>query len=371
MSLESLRDRLNEIDSALVELIARRQQVVAEVSAHKIGTGTPTRDYAREREVLERVREAANKLNFDPDVAESIMRLLIRSSLTQQERRRVAAGSAGAGRRALVIGGAGKMGRWMADFLASQGFDIEIADPVVAAAPYPRVDDWTALTLDHDVIVVATPIKMTARTLSELAARKPPGLIFDVGSLKTPLKHGLEALRDAGCRVASLHPMFGPDTQLLSGRHVIFIDLGDSAANHAARDLFASTMAELVDMSLEEHDRLIGYILGLSHALNLAFFTALAESGELVPKLKRLSSTTFDAQLAVASRVAGDNPRLYFEIQSLNEFGADSLAALVEAAEKIRDLVAANDEQGFVRLMEAGRDYLARDVDGDAVTARR
>jgi chorismate mutase/prephenate dehydrogenase len=125
-------------------------------------------------------------------------------------------------------------------------------------------------------------------------------------------------------------------------------------------------MAELVDMSLEEHDRLIGYILGLSHALNLAFFTALAESGELVPKLKRLSSTTFDAQLAVASRVAGDNPHLYFEIQSLNEFGGDSLEALVDAATKIRDLVARNDEDGFVRLMEAGRDYLVRENSGGA-----
>ena len=30
----------------------------------------------------------------------------------------------------------------------------------------------------------------------------------------------------AGCNVTSVHPMFGPDTELLSGRHVIFIDVG-------------------------------------------------------------------------------------------------------------------------------------------------
>ncbi len=363
MSLDTIRERLDEIDSALVELMARRQQIVAEVSAHKIGTGTPTRDYAREREVLEGVRAAATQSGFDADTAEQIMRLLIRTSLTQQERTRVAAQSAGAGRRALVIGGSGKMGLWMAEYLASQGFVVEIADPEANAAPYPRFEDWSELTLDHDVIVIATPIQMTAEILTELAARKPSGLVFDVGSLKTPLKPGLAALRDAGCRVASLHPMFGADTQLLSGRHVIFIDLGDPDASRAARELFSSTMAELVDMSLEEHDRLIGYILGLSHALNLAFFTALEASGELVPKLKRLSSTTFDAQLAVASRVAGDNPRLYFEIQSLNDYGKESLDALVAAATTIRDLVATKDEAGFVALMEAGRDYLARDRD--------
>jgi len=116
-------------------------------------------------------------------------------------------------------------------------------------------------------------------------------------------------------------------------------------------------------MSLEEHDRLIGYVLGLSHALNLAFFTALADSGELVPHLQQLSSTTFDAQLGVASRVAGDNPHLYYEIQALNTYGAAPLDALVSAAEHVRDLIRSRDEQGFVALMERGRRYL--DATGD------
>ena len=96
--------------------------------------------------------------------------------------------------------------------------------------------------------------------------------------------------------------MFGPDTELLSGRHVIFIDLGDQQAVDDAQTLFASTMAERVVMSLDEHDRLIAYVLGLSHALNIAFFTALAGSGEAAPRLAQLSSTTYDAQVDVATQ---------------------------------------------------------------------
>jgi len=63
-------------------------------------------------------------------------------------------------------------------------------------------------------------------------------------------------------------------------------------------------------MGLEDHDRLIAYVLGLSHALNIAFFTALAESGEAAPKLAKMSSTTFDSQLLVSEAVAQDNPHL-------------------------------------------------------------
>jgi chorismate mutase/prephenate dehydrogenase len=96
----------------------------------------------------------------------------------------------------------------------------------------------------------------------------------------------------------------------------------------------------------------------LSHALNLVFFTALAGSGELAARLNTLSSTTFDAQMQVAALVARDNPYLYFDIQTLNDYGHVALEALTAAAARVRDLVEAKDESGFVDLMEAGRRYL-------------
>jgi len=103
---------------------------------------------------------------------------------------------------------------------------------------------------------------------------------------------------------------------------------------------------------------IIAYVLGLSHALNIAFFTALAESGEAAPKLARMSSTTFDSQLDVASRVAQESPELYYEIQSLNDYGAESLEALSQAVERIRTAVVSQDHDAFVALMRQGRDYL-------------
>ena len=206
--------------------------------------------------------------------------------------------------------------------------------------------------------MVATPLGATDPILKDLALRRPPGVIFDVGSLKSPLRAGLVALKSHGCKVTSVHPMFGPDTELLSGRHVIFVDVGHTGALEAARALFAPTMAEQVVMGLDEHDRLIAYVLGLSHALNIAFFTALAESGEAAPRLAKLSSTTFDAQLDVASRVAQESPELYYEIQSLNDYGAESLEALSQAVERLRTAVLTQDRETFVALMRRGRDYL-------------
>src|ERR1700728_2442809 len=357
MNLDELRTALTDRDGQLVELIARRQALSEQVAAVKRATGRAIRDFGREREVILRGRNAAARLGVSPDLAESLLRQLIQSSLATQEHARVAAQAHGSGKHALVIGGHGKMGGWFAEFLASQGFRVAIADPKGTLPGFDVVADWQNDPLDFDLIVLATPLSATARLLELLAQRAPRGLIFDLGSLKTPLRAGLDALVKAGCRVTSLHPMFGPDTELLSGRHVIFIDLGHSGALQEAQELFAPTMAERVVMGLDEHDRLIAYVLGLSHALNIAFFTALADSGEPALRLARLSSTTFDSQMDVASRVAAESPDLYFEIQSLNDYGAESLLALQEAVARLVAAVKTGNAGAFTALMNRGRAY--------------
>lgn len=367
VTLGDLRRRLTEIDRQLIELVAERQSISRQVAQVKRDTGYPTRDYQREREVILAVRTAASELGVSPDLAESLLRQLIRSSLTTQEQASVVAHGAGSGRRALVIGGGGKMGRWFVEFLLSQGFSVDVSDPA-GAPPGAAAVDWRATDLKQDFIIIATPLGMTDAILRDLALRRPSGVIFDVGSLKSPLRAGLMALKSHGCKVTSIHPMFGPSTELLSGRHVIFVDLGSDSALTAARELFTPTMAEQVVMSLDEHDRLIAYVLGLSHALNIAFFTALAESGEAAPRLAKMSSTTFDAQLDVAGDVAQESPELYYEIQSLNDYGAESLEALAQAVERIRSAVLSQDHDSFVALMRRGRDYLE---DRRSVTERR
>jgi chorismate mutase / prephenate dehydrogenase len=357
--LGALRGELGQIDKEILALVAKRQATAIKIGHAKRALGMPTRDFRQEKDVVQRARAAAAEAGLPPWFGEELSLALIRASLTVQEQDTVASSGEGSGRRALVIGGAGNMGRWFVRYFVAQGFAVEIADPGDGPDGVTNHRDWHNATLDHEPVVIATPMPATAAILHELAKSPPSGVIFDVGSLKSPLRDGLAALVAAGANVCSVHPMFGPDTALLSGRHVIFVDVGKPEATAAARALFEPTMATLVEMDLESHDRLIAYVLGLSHALNIAFFTALAESGEAAPKLATLSSTTFDAQLGVAAAVARENPDLYFEIQTLNDYGTESLAALLYAVERLRSVVRANDRDGFRALMTRGATYLA------------
>ena len=357
--LESLRKELGAIDREIIGLLARRQEVSAQVGRYKHDAGIPTRDFAQEVRVIGRAREQAERSGLPGEVAEKIVRLLIDASLSRQERVRLRARGQGAGHSALVVGGSGKMGRWFCEFLSSQGYAVTVADPRGTPRKLPCVGHWHEAPGEFELTVVAAPVAVSARILAEMHQARHTGLIFDIASIKDPVKDVLTRMASCGMQVASVHPMFGPDTDLLSGCHVLLMDVGAPDAAGRAAEVFAGTMVEILPVPLAEHDRLIAWVLGVSHAINLAFIHALEESGQQAPNLARISSTTFDAQLGVARAVAGDNPHLYFEIQRLNPHGAQVLGELVATVEKLSLLVSEGKEAEFVRMMESGRRYLA------------
>src|SRR5688572_25908258 len=142
MTLDELRAELERVDRRILELVASRQELARAVGELKDRDALALRDFGQEKEVIQRARRIALELGLSPGVAEELMHALIRSSLTLQEGRRVARLGGGGGRRALVIGGSGRMGDWFARFLSSQGFVVEIADPAPTAGPYSWIDDW-------------------------------------------------------------------------------------------------------------------------------------------------------------------------------------------------------------------------------------
>ncbi len=358
MKVDQLRRKLDDIDRQILELVAERQSVITDIGKIKRSESRPLRDFERETVVIEQALSHAEALGLEKRFVSALMQQLIHYSLSHQEREALETGTGDTGQRALVIGGAGKMGSWFVKFLQSKGYAVSIAD--VAVKPgVNRFSNWLNAGVDFELIIVASPLTAANEILTKLADLKPKGLVIDISSIKTAVIDGITRLRECGCHVASIHPMFGPDTDMLSGRHLIIVDTGSAADTRSVRKLFDGTMVELLEMSADEHDRAISFVLGLSHAVNIAFFTALARSGEAASHLIQLSSTTFDAQLLVAAAVARENPDLYFEIQSLNRHGLTALDSLCAAADTLRQIVARRDRDKFVELMSDGQTYFA------------
>jgi len=364
--LKVLRQRLDAIDDGIVDLIAERQELVNTIGEHKLKTGAPLRHFAREREVIERGMKRATSQGVSGRLARDVLETLIHHSLGKQETNQLVRSEHGQGRRALVIGGLGRMGDWMSRYLDMVGYQVDVADPANVESLFNRVNDWESHVDEYEVIVVAVTLRPTNDILHRLAELKPGGLIFDIGSLKSPMRSGLNSLVEAGCRVCSVHPMFGPNEIGLSGRHILFVDLGHAEALAEARALFAHTAADCVDLSLDEHDEVMAWVLGLSHLLNIAFASALAQSGEAVPLLRKISSSTFNAQLKVAAQVVSENPHLYYEIQQGNSKTPEVVSRFRDVFNGLARAVQEEDESSWTRAMELANQRIQSDRNDEA-----
>ena len=157
--IETLRNELSELDLKIIELVHRRQVLSEEIGAIKRDKGRPTRDYQREKLVIELAKSHAEKLNVDPLMVVDLMQLLIQSSLKTQESARVKEEGQGNGKKVLIIGGLGRMGSWFSEFMSMQGYDVHIADKNIDEEDESHFSNWKDTDDNYDITLVATPLR--------------------------------------------------------------------------------------------------------------------------------------------------------------------------------------------------------------------
>ncbi|HEU5179464.1 MAG TPA: prephenate dehydrogenase/arogenate dehydrogenase family protein [Candidatus Polarisedimenticolia bacterium] len=352
-NLDSLRERIASLDLELVARAAERVELAREMGELKRRQNLATVDYAQEKVVLERARVAARERGLDPRVAEDLFAGLISASVSAQEEDSLRVAGVGAGKSAVVVGGAGRMGRWVSRFLTAQGYTTVSLDPL--APPDEGASARQALQ-SAELIVCSTPPTATADLYLDWSSRPLAGVVVDIASIKTPLMDAIRALQDAGGRVASIHPMFGPSTVLLRDCDVVICDTGDAQATSTVERLFQPTTAHLLRLPLADHDRLMAELLSLAHAAAIAFALSLPEAEPPV------RSTTFQALERLAATVVRESPEVYYEIQAGNPHSLQALERLRSALDRIIATVKGGDRKGFWALFVEGQRRTSRRV---------
>ena len=75
--LASYRDSIDNIDAALVFMLAERFKITQAVGEHKARSSLPPADPAREYRQIERLRQLARDAKLDPDFTEKFLRFII------------------------------------------------------------------------------------------------------------------------------------------------------------------------------------------------------------------------------------------------------------------------------------------------------
>ncbi|MGN6444659.1 chorismate mutase [Amnibacterium sp.] len=84
--LQSLRASIDNIDAALVHLLAERFKCTQRVGHLKATAGLPPADPAREREQIDRLRALAEESHLDPAFAEAFLAFIVAEVIHHHER---------------------------------------------------------------------------------------------------------------------------------------------------------------------------------------------------------------------------------------------------------------------------------------------
>ena len=261
-----------------------------------------------------------------------------------------------------IIGGSGRMGKWLARFLMEDGKTVTIVgrDPDTTRLAGIEIGcqattDITAVTKSR-VIIISVAID----SFEEVAKRVAPltredQLIFDITSVKVKPAEIMNRYFTRGTALGT-HPVFGPGALGVSGHNFVLTPTSPRQAEIA--DMVNSYLTQrgaLVKlMSPDEHDRLMAIILGLAHFISIVSANTLVDYGKL-EEMAGVQGVTYRALLTLIESVLSEDPELYASLQMNLPHLRQAQEIFISNARLWTETVEKQDRKLFVDQMKALR----------------
>lgn len=355
--IEKLRKEVKEVDKEIIKLIGKRISIIKEIGGKKKEKGIPLRDWKVEKEVIKNALDAASKEELSSELIKSIMQDIITESKIQQEILHYSSYS-GDKEDILIIGGLGEMGLWFANFFANQGHNVLVHDIKGKSKHFKSFDNLEQAVKEASCILLALPFEFMPEIIEKITKLEFKGTVFDIASLKDNSQDSIQRALKSGISYTSIHPMFGPKVTTLTDRIICLCDCGNMQANEKVKTFFKDTSATIVELALEDHDRIISYVLALSHIINIIFMKTLMDGEYDYKDLKKIASTTFTSQMGTTKEVITENSDLYYAIQKFNPFKNNLYDRLEQALKYVIESILKGNKDDFVKIMKEGKKWV-------------
>ena len=344
--LEKLRKGIDELDSQLVDLLAKRNQITTQVGQIKAEAGMPVYVPEREKALIASRRQQADALGVSPDLTEDLLRRVMRESYhTQNNKYRCVKPEID---NVVVIGGAGALGRVFVSLFERSNYNVSVVER----------DDWESgyaesVLRTASLVIVSVPINLTESVIAKLDMLPESCVLADITSIKAkPLKAMLSVHNGP---VVGLHPMFGPDAPGMI-KQVVVVCEGRGSEKYAwLIEQMRIWGATIHDSSAKEHDEAMAYIQVMRHFNTFVYGQHLKGENPDLESLTMFSSPIYRLELAMVGRLFAQSPQLYADIIFNNPDNFALLRRFYERFGLALSLLESGDKKGFVeQFMKVG-----------------
>lgn len=241
----------------------------------------------------------------------------------------------------VLIYGMGGMGQFFKNFFMSRGY---------LTSGYDIVEERREVNLEdipkYDVIFLCVPMDSVAESIDTIGKYAKNPLLVDISSIKENVLHHLD---ESGFDYLSIHPMFGPDSEIgLS--NIIIVEKSERDEEKVILEEFRKAGAVLSYLPREEHDRKMAEIQGIAHFILLSMANFL--NGRFGKEDLVYASPIFSVLYKLSSRILNQDWKMYYLIQKNAEtLRKEYLNETARLEEKL------HDESQFRKVFEKLKPY--------------
>ena len=342
-----LRDEIDDIDSQLVALLAKRRAVTTKVGLLKSAEGIAIFAPEREASLIKLRREQAKDAGISPELIEDILRRLMQDSYISQDASGYRCVNPDC-KKVVVIGGDGQLGRIFVDLFKRSHYQVQSLEH----------DDWpnsAEILADAGLVIVAVPIRLTNMIIQKLGSLSNDCVLADVTSIKeAPL---YEMMKVHSGPVVGLHPMFGPDVTGLVKQTIIACEGRLPKRYHWLLEQFQVWGAKIYPVEANAHDQAMSMVQVMRHFSTIAYGYHLMTEGADIAQLVEMSSPIYRLELIMVGRLFAQNPVLYTDIIFANQ---DNIAMMKRFAYRFLELledVQLDDKAAFTAMFSQVADW--------------
>ena len=251
----------------------------------------------------------------------------------------------------VIIGGSGKIGTTFKKAFEKVGLNVMVTDDSTK-------DQENDLINRSEWIILCVPIDKTAEVFNRIKNNIRKDQVFsDFTSVKSVLGDD-----DYNFEFISCHPLFGPLNNI-EGQNIVTIPVSEGPFYHEIKDIFIKLGLKVTEMkSLEEHDKYMSLIQGMTHFSHICFTTAMKKLDLDFDKVMDICSPIYQSNISFSSRITGGDENLYTNIIMDNPTNFDVLQMYLDTSNKLLEMVKDKKYDDFKDNFKENRKYLKNHI---------